>query len=146
MNNRKNIEKTEKYQEQIKELFKEMAATEVYDAWADTFEIESVDEKQVTVIYHGIEDFKVFKKECKETLSSCIYSVVGEGKKIKISKRGIYEALSPKARKNIKAVKFFAVGMVFVCLATAIIVVLCSYISNRNFRESFYNVIKYSIG
>ena len=30
------------------------------------------------------------------------------------------------------------IAVVFVCIATAIIVILCSYIGNRNFRETFY--------
>ena len=59
-------------------------------------------------------------------------------KKIKIFNKNVFEALSPKMKRNIRAFKFFA--MVFVCIATAIIVVMFSYISNRNFRESFYSV------
>ena len=139
MDNIKSVEKTEKYQESIKELFKEMVTDELYDLWADTFEIDSVDEKQVVITYHGIEDIKKFKKECRETLISCIYSVMGEGKKIKISKKSSLNNLSPKTLKNIKAFKFFAIGMVFVCIATAVIVILCNYIGNRNFRETFYS-------
>ena len=60
-------------------------------------------------------------------------------KKIRIFKKNIYEALSPAVKKNIRALKFFAIGMIFVCIATAIIVVMCSYIGNRNFRETFYS-------
>lgn len=140
MDNVKNIEELEKYQDPIKELFKETATDELYDTWADTFEIESIDEKQVIVTYHGVQDIKEFKKECKETLKSCIYSVIGDGKKIKISKKNVYRALSPNAKKNIRAAKFFVLGMVFVCLATAVIVIMGNYIGNRNFRETFYNV------
>lgn len=139
MDNKK-IEETEKYQEQIKEVFKETVPTDVYDTWADTFEIVYADEKQITVAYFGSPDFKVFKKECKETIVSCISSVFGEGKKIKFSPKAFSDILSPKAKKNIKALKFFAIGMIFVCFATVIIVVLCNYIGNRNFRETFYNV------
>ena len=139
MDNIKNIDKTEKYQDRIKELFKELVTDELYDMWADTFEIESVDEKRVVVIYHGTEKIKKFKKECKKILISCIYSVLGVGKKIKISKNKKYKEISPKTKKNIKAFKFFVIGMIFVCIATAVIVVLCSYIGNRNFRETFYS-------
>ncbi len=60
-------------------------------------------------------------------------------KKIRIFKKNIYEALSPAMKKNIRALKFFAIGMIFVCIATAIIVIMCSYIGNRNFRETFYS-------
>lgn len=58
----------------------------------------------------------------------------------RIFKKNDFEALSPKMKKNIRALKFFTIGMVFVCIATAIIVVMCNYIGNRNFRETFYSV------
>lgn len=138
MDNIKNIEKTEKQQENIKELFKEMVSDEFYDIWADTFEIECTNEKQIIITYDGIEDIKKFKKECKKTLVSCIYSVMGDRRKVKIIKKRRFKALNPKIKKNIKAAKLFLIGMVFVCIATAVIVILCNYISNRNFRETFY--------
>ncbi len=139
MDNKNSIEKLEKYQEKIKELFKELVTDEFYDMWADTFEIESVEEKQVIVIYHGDEDIKRFKKECMETLMACIFSVVGIGKKIIVSKKSNRKSFSPKTKKNIKALKFFIIGMIFVCFATAAVIVMCSYIGNRNFRETFYS-------
>ena len=48
--------------------------------------------------------------------------------------------MTPKLQKNLRVFKFFLIGMVFVCLATAIIIVLFNYIGNRNFRETFYGV------
>ena len=140
MDNEKNINKTEKYQEQIKDIFKEFTTGELYNAWIDTFEVESVEEKQVIVTYHGTEDIKKFKKECKKILTSCIDSIIGEGKKVKIVKKSSYDALSPNVKKNIKALKFFVLGMIFVCIATVVIVIMGNYIGNRNFRETFYNV------
>ena len=139
MENTKYMEKTEKYQDSIKELFKEIVPEVMYDTWADTFEIECVDEKHVVVTYHGIESIKKFKKQCKRTLISCIYSVLGTGKKIKITKMRSNGKFSAKTKKNIRAARFFVIGMIFVCIATAVIVVLCSYIGNRNFRETFYS-------
>ena len=139
MDKKNNIEELEMYQEQIKDLFKETSGDELYDTWADTFEIESIDEKQVVVTYHGTENIKKFKKECNQTLKTCIYSVIGDGKKIKISKNRT-SALSPNAKKNIRAAKFFVLGMIFVCIATVVIVIMGNYIGNRNFRETFYNV------
>ena len=139
MDNIKNLEEIQILREKIKELFKEFASDELYDSWADTFEIELGSEKQVVVTYHGTENIKVFKKECGEILASCINSIMGEGKKIKIVKKSIYDILSPTIKKNIRALKFFAMGMIFVCIATAIIIVMCNYIGNRNFRETFYN-------
>ncbi len=140
MDNIKKIEETKKYQEQINELFKETVSEEFYKNWADTFEIEKESDKKIIVNYHGVEDIKEFKKECKDTLWSCIYSIMGEGKKIKLSQKSGYKNLSPNAKKNIRAVKFFAIGMAFVCFATAIIIIMCNYIGNRNFRETFYSI------
>ncbi len=138
MDNIKDIEKTEKYQESIKELFKESVSDTFYDTWADTFEIGYVDEKQIIIIYNGPESMEKFKQECKRMLISCIYSVVGECKKIKFVQKNRYNAFSPRTKKNIRAVKFFVIGMIFVCIATAIIIVLCNYIGNRSFKETFY--------
>ena len=139
MDNIINIDKTEKNLDKIKELFKELSTAELYSKWADTFEVDTDDKNQVTITYHGSEDIKAFKKDCKETLIPCIYTVMGEVKKIKISDTGSQKALSPKVKKNIRAAKFFVIGMIFVCIATAVIIVLCSYIGNRNFRETFYS-------
>ena len=138
MDNIKNIEKTEKYAQSIKELFKEMASEELYEMWADTFEAECATEKQIIIVYDGSESIKKFKKECTKTLVSCIHSVMGDGIKVKIIKKSRYNALNPKMRKNIKAAKLFLIGMIFVCIAMSVIIVLCSYIGNRNFRETFY--------
>ena len=140
MDNKNNIEELEMYREQIKDLFKETSEEEIYYTWADTFEIESVDEKQVVVTYNGTENFNRFKKECSQILESCIYTLIGDGKKIKISKKSVYDALSPNAKKNIRAAKFFVIGMIFVCIATIVIVMMSNYIGNRSFRETFYNV------
>ena len=134
MNNRNNID----YQERIREFFKESVTDEFYDIWADTFEIEIPDDKQVLIAYHGDSSIKKFKKECKETLLLCVYSTMGYNRTIKISKRKKRKSINNKTKKNIRAAKFFVVGMIFVCIATAIIVVLCNYIGNRNFRETFY--------
>lgn len=138
MDNLKNIEEMIKYQEQVKELFKILATTELYEAWADTFEIEDFDGKRVTITYFGDRKIKKFKKTCKKILKTCIESVFGEGKKLKIIKKSKYSSLSPKAKKNLKVLKFFVIGMIFVCIATGVVVLLCNYIGNRNFRETFY--------
>ena len=128
-----NFEKTEQYLEQIKELFAELSDTEFYNKWADTFDVEVVDRKRVVLTYHGYEDFKVFKKECQEVLTLCIYSVMGGKKKIKIAEQNIHKTLTPKTKKNIKALNFFIIGMIFACIAAAVVIILCSYIENRSF-------------
>lgn len=139
MDNMKNFENTENYQQRIKELFREFSNYELYNTWADTFEIEVDSDNQVVVYYHGEESIKVFKKKCKVPLLMAIYSELGSGKKVRISKKSSYSSLSAKTKKNIKALKFFAVGMIFVCIATAIVIIMCSYIGNRSFKETFYS-------
>ena len=138
MDNINNIENTSELLLSIKERFKECVPSETYDKWADTFFVEKVTEKNIVISYHGVWNIKEFKKECKTTLMLCGYSTTGSVKKIKIVKRGSRKATNTKARKNLKAIKFFVVGMIFVCIATAIVAVLCNYICNRNFRETFY--------
>ncbi len=140
MYNRTNFEEMETSRERVKEFFRQLVPAEFYDTWAETFEIEYADEKQVLVTYHGAESIKKFKKECKEPLSLCIYSIMGYKKRIKISKKKSHKSSNHKAKKKIRAAKFFVIGMIFVFFATSIIVVMCNYIGNRDFRETFYNV------
>jgi len=139
MENRYNNENIDVVQEKVQELFKELVSERLYEKWADTFEIESFDEKTVNIIYHGTESVGNFKKECKMTVSSCIYSILGDGRKIKITGKKIRNRLSSEVKKNIKAVKFFAIGLMFVCIAAAVLIVMCNYIGNRTFRETFYS-------
>jgi predicted MPP superfamily phosphohydrolase len=134
------IEEIENSCEQIKEHFKILADDELCDAWADTFEVENIDKKCVTISYNGDYSIKRFKKECKDLLLACVRTILGKKKKIKICKGKQYKSFNPKIKTNIRAAKFFVIGMIFVCFATAAVVILCSYISNRNFRESFYSV------
>ena len=61
MDNIKNIEKTERYQERIKELFKETVSNELYDMWTDTFDIQVIDENHILIAYYGTESIKKFK-------------------------------------------------------------------------------------
>ena len=138
MENTKNKEIFEKNAEQIQELFKDLSTEGCCETWIDTFDVVGVDEKQITIVYHGNDSIKQFKKECKKLLLSCAVSIMGTKRKVKILKETRYNALSPKMRKNIIAFKYFVIGMFFVCFATAIIVIMCNYIGNRNFRETFY--------
>lgn len=139
----KNTEKVEYFEKQIKELFKELATIRLYNNWADTFYINITDDYTVLVTYHGEESFKTFKKECEGTLSSCVYSVIGIKAKIKFSDKASGKNNSTHkvaSKKTFKAIRLFAFGMVFVCLAASVILVLGNFIDNRNFRETFYNV------
>lgn len=140
MGKNKDIEINESTFEWIKKFF---AVTDagLFEKWGDTFEIEADAENKIVVIYSGSDDIKHFKKECKDILEYCVSAALGKGKKtrVKISQKSSYNAISPKTQKNIKAAKFFVIGMLFVCIATAIIIVLLSYIGNRNFKETFYS-------
>jgi len=140
MDNQKYTEDFGRMREKINDLFKELITDEFDDTWADTFEVTEADEKLVVVTYHGAQDFKKFKKECKEMLVPYIYSVYGGNKKIKIVKTKKSNSVSPKTKKNIRATKFFVLGMAFVCFAAVIVIVMSNYIGNRNFRETFYSV------
>ena len=48
--------------------------------------------------------------------------------------------LTAKSKKNIKVLKFLILGLFFIALAIGITVVGCNYITNRNFKETFYSV------
>lgn len=135
-----NVEEIEIYKSQIKELFKEFATDEAYCIWADTFEIDDIDKKKVFVSYTGALNIKMFRKQCESTLLSCAESVMGGKCQLKIypAKKHNNKSVS-KIKKNIKAFKFFVAGMFFVCVASAVIIVLGNYIGNRNFRETFYS-------
>ena len=45
----------------------------------------------------------------------------------------INSSLSPKVKKDIKVLKFFFIGMIFVCAAISVIIVMGSYVSGRHF-------------
>jgi predicted MPP superfamily phosphohydrolase len=136
MSKKSKIEIKEEQQERIKTLFKEFVSDDdIYKTWANTFEIEISSDNTVFVYYYGEEKTKLFKEVCKSSLYAAIYTVVGEGYKVKIKRKRIHSAMSPR----LKALKFFVLGMLSVCMATAVIVVLYSYIENRNFRETFYS-------
>ncbi len=136
---RDTMENTSDLQRQVKVLFKRFAFDEVYDTWVDTFEVVSEVENEVVVYYHGTQDIKLFKKKCQGPIYASIYTAYGEKTKVKITKKRGGSTLSPKVKKNIRALKFFILGMMFVCVASAMIVFLCNYIGNRNFRETFYS-------
>ena len=107
MDERINIDDMEQYQEKIKELFVELSSEELARTWADTFDIDEIDEKRITVIYHGTESVKLFKKKCRGALEISVHSLFGSVKKIKIVKKKksntSHKALAPKTKKNIKA-------------------------------------------
>ena len=68
MDNRNNMEEIEQYTQQIKELFKELVAPEIYDNWVDEFEIEKIRGKKVFFAYYGTRRVKKFKKQYPKAL------------------------------------------------------------------------------
>lgn len=48
--------------------------------------------------------------------------------------------LNANSRKNIRVVKLLLISLIFVAIAASIAVVGCNYITNRNFKETFYSV------
>ena len=140
MDNRNNFEEIKEYKKQIKELFKETVAPELYDNWVHTFDIECIRGKKVFIAYFGTPRVKKFKRQCKKALKRCVRSILGKRKKIKIIKRKMKKVVKAKKNKKITAVRFFITGMIFVCFAIAIIILLGNYIDNRKFRETFYSV------
>ncbi len=147
-------EKIEQYLEQIRSLFREFSTEEFGDSWADTFEIVEISGNKVEIVYFGGQSLAVFKKECGDLLLSCVNSILGEEKKLKISKKvkgktarvsrepksSVREkrVISPTLARRIKAVKLFVTGIVCVCFAAAVLYVLANYVENRSFRETFY--------
>ena len=139
MDIRDHIDNAPDLQRQVKALFKRFAFDEVYDTWVDTFEVVSDVENEVVIYYHGTNDIKLFKKKCQGPLYASIYTACSERTKVKITKKRGGRTLSPKIKKKLKALKFFVLGMIFVCIATGIVLILCNYLGNRNFRETFYS-------
>lgn len=139
MENKSIFEELDAYQNELKGLFKEFATGDLYYKWAETFEVAAIDDKQVTLTYHGALSTRKFKKQCKKVLADCIASLSGDGKKIRIIKKEKYKEITSLTQKNLKAAKFFIIGMIFVCLATATVYVLGNYIENQKFRETFYS-------
>ena len=151
-NYKKNKEELNALLEQVKELLKGLPSEDFYFTWADTFRIEKITKKCVVIGYYGKAPLRRFKKECSEILWAKTCSLVGYRDDVKVHKckppkaekkerRQRNETVKTvKAKKNIKAIKFLALGLVFACIAVSIGVVLCNYVENRTFRETFYNV------
>lgn len=45
-----------------------------------------------------------------------------------------------KVKRNIKVIRLFIISLIFAAITFSIAIIGCNYISNRNFKESFYNV------
>ncbi len=50
------------------------------------------------------------------------------------------KGLTAKSKKNLRVLKLFLISLIFVGVAASIGIIGCDYISNRNFKETFYSV------
>lgn len=129
-------------EQRIKEHLRAVVPEAVYDKWIEYFVIEKIDDKKIIIAYYGTESLRKFKKEYKQAVSNSICSVLGNMKKLRIYRRktNMTSVQTEKMKKNIKVAKLFVISLVFVVITLAVAVIGCSYIGNRNFQESFYNV------
>ena len=129
-------------EKEIKEHLKNCLSLDAYNTWIDNFYFECIDKKNIRVIYYGNEPLSVFKKEYKKEVHMQINSLVGERKKFKIKRKKVKKekTQSQGMKKNLKTAKLLIFSLIFVLIALAIAVVTFSYIDNRTFRETFYNV------
>ena len=129
-------------EEMLKEIFKEEKSQSFYDAWADTFRIEKVEKNRVVIAYFGEPSLRTFKKECGDILSFNLCLEFGHRKKIKfVSQKRPKElaekedsspdllpkelSQNPRVKRNLKAAKFFIIGLIFACFAASFAVLLC---------------------
>ncbi len=115
---------------------------ELFNMWADNMAIEKIDSGEVIISYLGDKPLNKINKLYKETLWSYFNSAIGHRRKFKIVKRKnkLKKDYTPKTKKNIKTFKLLVLSLIFVAIAFSLIVLTVGYVSNRNFRESFYNV------
>jgi len=132
----------EKLQIEIKEHLKNTVPEGIYDIWVDNFVFEKINSDVVVAGYYGDQPIKNFNKEYKKVVLDEISSFLGYTKEFKVYKRSGGSSIlnSPEMQKNIKTVKFFLVSMFFAFIALFFALIICNYIGNRNFRESFFNV------
>jgi len=129
-------------QQQIKDYLKGVFSEEVYNTWIEFFDIEKIGPKKIIIGYYGDASLKKFKKAYGEMVQIHICSAIGCVKKVKICKRKLKKEknVSGKTRKNIRVAKLFGVSMVFAAIALVIAIFGANYVTNFNFRVSFYNV------
>lgn len=130
--------------QQIKEHLQTVLPEEIYTRWIAHCVLEEISEKQVVMAYYGEESLKEFKKEDREIVRLQISTMVGYVQKMKIRKKrgvpGTSSVLnSEAAKKHFKVMKLFGISLLFAAITFAFLVLICNYISNRSFRETFYS-------
>ncbi len=115
---------------------------ELFNIWADNITIEKIDSNEVIISYLGDKSVDKINKLYKETLWSYFNSAIGHRRKFRIIKRKnkLQKNYSPKTKKNIKTAKLLLLSLAFAAIALLLIVLTVGYISNLDFRETFYSV------
>ncbi len=128
-------------QEQVKSYLRGIVSSDFYNTWVDGIVIEKATSKEILVGYYGYESLKNLDKEGRATIYEAVCLVAGFARKFDIKKRKTKKSIeNPKVLKNIRIAKFFVISMIFVCIALAFAITICSYIGNRNFHETFHSV------
>lgn len=138
-----NTETLAETEEKIKEYLKAQLPEAVYERWIEPLVLEKITAKEVVFGFYSREPLADFNRNYKQMVWIHISSVLGSPKKLKVEKRKIR---APRAYAAGKIRSRFVVAMLFI-LSTALVlaaagvaVVGGSYLSNRNFSETFYSV------
>lgn len=131
----------ENLQKKIKDNLKEIWDADFYETWIDSFYIEKIDFKEALITYCGDKDIKEFKKQCLKAIKEQVILNCDSVKKIKICPKTekIQTENNANKKKNIKAFKLLVVSFLCIIMAFAIGLAGLNYVSNREFRETFYN-------
>lgn len=140
------VEETEtlaETEEKIKTYLKEQLPEEVFDRWIEPMVLENITENQIVFGFYSREPLSEFNRSYKQMVWIHISSILGMPKKLKVEKR---KARTPrayavgKAKKRAFVAMMFVLSTVLVLAAAAVAVIGGSYLSNRNFTETFYSV------
>lgn len=142
------------YNDRIKEHLKLVLPEKVYLNWIEDMTFSFIDGKKIVARYFGTGSLKEFNREYKDLVFVSICTVTGYVKKFQVIKSKIKADAPVKETKsvskadtgnkrikmNIKAVRLFALGMIFTFIAVLLSVVAVNFVINRNFNEEFYSV------
>ncbi len=133
----------------IKAHLQEILPAQDYAQWVEHFVFESIEEKKVVIGYYGTQPLRGFLKAYKDTLRVHVCTVLGREvavklyarKRAKVQRQRTQSLQShPRKEKNLRAAKLIVLGLVFLAIMLGVLVVGANYLTNRNFKETFYNV------
>lgn len=138
-NRTKNAPETE---QELKAFLKKNLPEEIYNDWIENFIFEKIDSEEIIAEYYGSKALQEFNKDYKDEVFALICSYMGEVSKFTVQKNsGKVTVLdSPAVQKKIEIAKLFVISAIFAAIVFLIIIVMFSYIGNRNFHETFYSV------